>query len=409
MAKIVNVRPVLLSAPYGFDGCAENALHLPHGLRNCSMVEITLDNGVTGLGEGYLGVFAPHVFTSIVDLIANAITGDDIGNGITKTIAKAKNVTAYWSLQGAAQHAISAVEIALVDALARSREIPAVELFGGKKVDSIAMYGSGGDSLTPEAMATELSQLAKRGIKTIKIRARHNQVDKTVWTINAAKQHGIGVAVDMTQNLAVEGQTAEQVLAFCTEVKAKTGESLVFVEECLGLDKLEQLPTLAINNNLTVAGGEIVTTKEELFERLNKGYYNVIQPDASVLGGISETIAVCQAAQKTGVNPVVHSWGGPVAMMANYVAAFATGCNLIEYPMPHFALRHAMCDLEGRIKDGHFHLGDDIGLGVSLTPEIEQTFPLSEQAVYHCFPLDEGLKQLEQSHQNWQLPQTINR
>ncbi|MGF1680118.1 enolase C-terminal domain-like protein [Photobacterium minamisatsumaniensis] len=401
MSKIINVRPVLLSAPYGFEGCAENVLHLPHGTRGCSIVEITLSNGIKGLGEGYLGVFAPEVFTSIVHLISKAITGDDIANGYQATLAKAKTVTAYWSLQGAAQHAISAIEIALVDALSRSRDIPAVELFGGKQVDSIAMYGSGGDSLNPTYMAEELAQLAQRGIGIIKIRARHNQVDKTVWTINAAKKHRIRVAVDMTQNLTVAGQTAEQVLAFCHQVQQQTGEQLVFVEECLGLDKLEQLPQLAENKNIVVAGGEIVTTKEELFQRIDKGYYNIIQPDASVLGGIEDTIAVCNAAHQQGINPVVHSWGGPVAMMANYIAAFATGCSLIEYPMPHFALRHAMCDLEARIINGHFHLGDDIGLGVTLTPELEAKYSYEETALYHCFPVEDGLVQLEKSHQNW--------
>lgn len=401
MAKIVNVRPVLLSAPYGFEGCAENALHLPNGIRGCSMVEITLDNGVKGLGEGYLGVFAPDVFTSIARLVGTAITGDNISNGYGAVLAKAKTVTAYWSLQGAAQHVISAIEIALVDALSRVREIPAVELFGGKKVESIAMYGSGGDSLHPQYMAQELEQLALRGIQTIKIRARHHQAAKTIWTIEAGRQYGIRVAVDMTQNLSIEGQTAEQVQAFCDLIQRETGEELVFVEEGLGLDKLTQLPLLALQEGIAVAGGEIVTTKEELFDRIDANYYNVVQPDASVLGGIGDTIAVCEYAQQRSVNPVVHSWGGPVAMMANYVAAFATGCSLIEYPMPHFELRNAMCNLEPRISDGHFHLGDDIGLGVTLTDDIEAKFPYTNDALYHCFPMEDGLQQLEDSHRHW--------
>ena len=349
MVTIKGVRPIILTGKYGFTGCAENLLHLPEELRCCSMVEITLSNGLKGVGEGYLGVFAPDVFNSIVRLIAPTLVGCDLTLGYQCSLEKAKNTTAYWSLQGAAQHVISAIEIALVDAFAKYKEVSGIELFGGAKTNAIAMYGSGGDSLHPIYMGQELKQLAERGIKTIKIRARHHQVEKTVWTIKAARQYGIGVAVDMTQNLAINGQTPEEVVTFCEQVYQQTDERLVFVEECLGLDKLIELPLLSEHSDINVAGGEIVTTKQELIERIDRNYYNVVQPDASVIGGIKETIEVCQYAQKSNVKAVVHSWGGAVAMMANYIAAFASDCDLIEYPMPSFELRHALFDFETNI------------------------------------------------------------
>ncbi|WP_068084915.1 enolase C-terminal domain-like protein [Polycladidibacter stylochi] len=402
MLTIEKTRSILLSAPYGAEGSAENLLHLPQDQRICSMVEITLSDGTTGLGEGYLGVFAPEVFLSITDLVAQNIQGCSLDEGIAPIVRKARTVCGYWSLQGAAQHVVSAFEVALVDALSKHSQIPAVELFGGTKVKSIEMYGSGGDSLHPRFMRKELDELHKRGIKTIKIRARHDNIAKTVWTINEAAKYGIKVAVDMTQNLVMEGQTAQNVIDFCKTIEKLTGQQLVFIEECLGLDKLDQLPNLTKIEGINVAGGEIVTTKEELLERIERKYYDIVQPDASVLGGIQSTIDVCNYAQQNSVRPVVHSWGGPVCMMANYVAAFATGCDLIEYPMPPFALRQAMCDFESRIKNGYFHLKDDIGLGVSLTPEIEQKYAYDPATVYHCMPSDASLQQLSQSQKNWE-------
>ena len=63
MSKIRKVRPILLSAPYANqDTNFEVKLHLKSGYRTCGMVEITLDNGTKGLGEGYIAVFAPKVF-----------------------------------------------------------------------------------------------------------------------------------------------------------------------------------------------------------------------------------------------------------------------------------------------------------------------------------------------------------
>ena len=61
-SRIVRVRPVLLSAPYADAGNLEVQLHLPGGHRTCGLVEVTLEDGTTGLGEGYLAVFAPQVF-----------------------------------------------------------------------------------------------------------------------------------------------------------------------------------------------------------------------------------------------------------------------------------------------------------------------------------------------------------
>ncbi|MGF1777383.1 enolase C-terminal domain-like protein [Vibrio nomapromontoriensis] len=401
MVTIKSVRPVILTGKYGFTGCAENQIHLPEGLRCCSMVEITLSNGLKGIGEGYLGVFAPDVFSAIVRLIAPTIVGCDLSSGYLATVKKAKNITAYWSLQGAAQHVISAIEIALVDVFSKYKEVPAIALFGGAKKSAIAMYGSGGDSLHPVYMAQELKQLAERGIKTIKIRSRVHQVEKAVWTIKAAKQYGIGVAVDMTQNLAVDGQTPEEVVSFCEKVYEQTGERLVFVEECLGLDKLTELPRLSLSPDIQIAGGEIVTTKQELFERIDSHYYNIVQPDASVIGGIKETIDVCQYAQGSHTKAVVHSWGGPVAMMANYIAAFASDCELIEYPMPNFELRHALFDFESYIQDGKLTLPEKVGIGIELNEEVEKEFAYQESAVYHCIPLASGLEALEESHSNW--------
>ena len=115
MSKIVRVRPVLLSAPYADAGNLEVQLHLPEGYRTCGLVEVTFEDGTTGLGEGYLAVFAPRVFVELVELIAPYLIGSD-GTEIAARYADACLVCDYWSQQGAARHAVSAIEIALVEA-----------------------------------------------------------------------------------------------------------------------------------------------------------------------------------------------------------------------------------------------------------------------------------------------------
>src|SRR5690606_2388986 len=136
---------------------AEVQLHLPSGYRTCGMVEITLENGISGLGEGYLAVFAPHVFKETVDLLAPLLIGQSI-----EKIEKLKNdlvmATGYWSLQGAARHVISAIEIAQMDALAQTRNMPLYRLLGGEN-KPLQLYGSGGDSVNRSFMEVELKDL----------------------------------------------------------------------------------------------------------------------------------------------------------------------------------------------------------------------------------------------------------
>ena len=65
MPTIQRVRCVLLSSPYADADDPEIKECFPNGpKRTVGMVEVTLDTGVTGLGEGYLAVFAPKVFQS---------------------------------------------------------------------------------------------------------------------------------------------------------------------------------------------------------------------------------------------------------------------------------------------------------------------------------------------------------
>ena len=78
MSKITRVRPVLLTAPYTDPKrSVEGLLCLPTGYRTTGLVEITLDNGVVGLGEGYLAVFAQKVFREIVEIVAPMLIGKD--------------------------------------------------------------------------------------------------------------------------------------------------------------------------------------------------------------------------------------------------------------------------------------------------------------------------------------------
>ncbi len=384
MSRIAKIRPVLLSAPYAHPESLEVKLHLPAGHRTCGLVEVTLEDGTTGLGEGYLAVFAPKVFSALVELLAPYFIGRD-ATQIAARYTEACNIVDYWSQQGAARHVVSALEIALVDAVAKRRGVPAWKLFAERVPDSVALYGSGGDSINARDMADEIALLGSRGIEVFKIRARPGEARKAAWTAERARREGISVAVDMVQNLANPGQRVEDVLSFLGEVRTHTSSPLAFLEESLGTGDLERYPALrAQAEGVKIAGGEIVTTGRELCARVRAGWYDYAQPDATVIGGLGETLAVFAACRESGAEAVVHCWGAAVGMMANYHAAFAGGARLAEWPMPAFAVREALMAEPLRIAGGRLARPERPGLGVQLTPELERSFAFRDDAVYRC-------------------------
>jgi len=79
MTLITEIRTVLLSSPYADDENSEVKQHFAPGThKSCAMVQVTLGDGTTGLGEGYLGVFAPRVFEAIVDLLRPLLIGRSV-------------------------------------------------------------------------------------------------------------------------------------------------------------------------------------------------------------------------------------------------------------------------------------------------------------------------------------------
>ena len=390
MPAIAEVRCVLLSSPYADADDPEIKECFPNGpKRTIGMVEVTLDNGVKGLGEGYMAVFAPKVFEAIVELTRPYLLGKD-GFDIDRRVKDLCSVCDYWSLSGAARHVTSAYEIALVDAKAKSRGIPAHRLFGDNPAASIQIYGSGGCCDAKEQFYRELDLLDSLGIEIYKIRSVKNDILRTAWVLEQAARRGIAVGVDMCQNLADPPQSVDAVLGFVNAVRQHSQQPILFLEEAIGPDCPEGFRELRSRLDIDVCGGEIITTPKEMIDRIDAEVYDFVQPDASVIGGIGAVMDIFAAARAKATRVVVHAWGGAAAIMASYHAAFAAAGDLVEYPMLDFPLGAEMMGDQGRIVDGRLLRPDAPGIGVTLSEAMEACYPFDETAVYSCMLHDWG-------------------
>ncbi|MFH8516374.1 enolase C-terminal domain-like protein [Streptomyces gelaticus] len=157
-----------------------------------------------------------------------------------------------------------------------------------------------------------------------------------------------------------------------------------FLEEPLGPARTAEYLALRRAAGCPVAGGETVTTAQELLERMASGYYDLVQPDATVVGGLHQTLAVFAGAAEHGVDAVVHCWGRAVCQAANYHAAFAGGGRLAEWPMPRYPLRSELRVEPFHLEEGRLLPPQAPGLGIRLTAETERRYTFRDDAVYRC-------------------------
>ena len=390
MSKIESIRCILLSASYGNANHPEILECFPNGpKRTIGLVEVLLENGVKGYGEGYLAVFAPKVFKSITDLCKPYLIGKDCFD-IRRRVADLCSVCDYWALQGAARHVTSAIEIALVDAKSKSLKCPAYDLFGGSKTDEIEAYGSGGICDTKDHFREELDLLNSLGIKKYKIRAVKEDILRTAWILEEAAKHGIEVGIDMCQNLADPPQKVEDVTHYVDEIKKISDKKILFLEEAIGPTNPEGFKELRKSIGIQICGGEVITTPFEMIERIKNNIYDFVQPDASVIGGMTAVMEIFSETKKNNIDTVVHAWGGPVAIMANYQCAFACHGKLVEYPMIPFKLEEEMFSDQRRIQNGKVLKPTADGIGIYFSDDIEHRYDFDDEAVYSCVVAERG-------------------
>ena len=114
----------------------------------------------------------------------------------------------------------------------------------------------------------------------------------------------------------------------------------------------ESLKQFSSSSDIPAYGAEIITTPKEMTTRIHDGVYDCVQPDASVMGGISAVMEIFAAAKETGPRVVFRAWGGAAAILASYHAAFAAGGDLVEFPMLDFPLGAEMIGGQATIEGG---------------------------------------------------------
>jgi galactonate dehydratase len=225
--------------------------------------------------------------------------------------------------------ALSGLDQALWDLKGKALNVPVWELLGGKLRDSIQVYAwIGGDR--PHDIAEAAGNRKHQGFRTVKMNATAElrwldspgALDAAVERVQAAKQAGVDVGVDFHGRL--HKAMAKQLAARLEDIRPLFIEEPLLCEEIGALEQLSRLTTIPI------ALGERLYSRWDFKPFFERGIVDIIQPDLSHAGGISEVRRIAAMAEASDVALAPHCPLGPLALAA---------CLQIAATTPNFVLQ----------------------------------------------------------------------
>jgi galactonate dehydratase len=279
-------------------------------------LKVETDEGIVGWGEPVVEGRA-HTVAAAVDELADYLIGKD-----------PRQIEDHWTVlyrggfyRGGAIHmsALAGIDQALWDIKGKALGVPVYELLGGKVRDRIRVYSwIGGDR--PDETAAQAKERAARGFTAIKMNASEelqfvdtfDKVDKVLANVAAIREAvgpHFGIGVDF------HGRVHKPM----AKVLFKELEPcrLMFVEEPVLSEHAECLREFATFANIPIALGERLCSRWDFKKILEGGYVDIIQPDPSHAGGITETRKIAHMAEAYDVALALHCPLGPIALAVN--------------------------------------------------------------------------------------------
>ena len=97
-------------------------------------------------------------------------------------------------------------------------------------------------------------------------------------------------------------------------------------------DALNDYAALRRASRVPIAGGEVLTRRQSFVPWLQAGAFDIVQPDVTKVGGISEERRIGWMAQENGVRFIPHGWNTTVGLAADlHLASAFHDTHLVEY------------------------------------------------------------------------------
>ncbi len=338
-------------------------------------LKIETDEGISGWGEPVLEGKAETVQAMVHELSDYLIGKDPL---LIEDHWQVMYRAGFYRGGGIHMSAIAGIDQALWDIKGKAAGLPVHALLGGKCRDSIKVYSwIGGDR--PADVAQNAKEIMARGFEAIKLNgceemqivdtnAKVDAAVATIATIRDAVGYDLGIGVDF------HGRVQKPM----AKVLAKELEPyrLMFIEEPVLSENKEALRDIANHIATPIALGERLYSRWDFKQVLADGYVDIIQPDLSHAGGITECRKIAAMAEAYDIALAPHCPLGPIALAACLqVDAVSHNAFIQEQSLGiHYNKSNDILDyLKNKdvfaYKDGSVAIPDGPGLGVEIDEE----------------------------------------
>jgi len=342
-----------------------------------TLVVITTDNGLQGFGEAKAAVGSSGVCASIVNCIENELKPALLGKPV-------KDIYRLWEemYNGTRDHyallrgrkfpilgrrgltisAMSGIDTALWDLKGKMLNVPVMDLLGGACRDKMPAYASGGWADT-DNIGAQLKGYTNKGFSSVKMRV--GVMDQTVQnSIDRVKAARAALGPDIKLMADAHGTfSVPEAKQFCRGVEDC---NLYWFEEPISPDNKTGTAEVRASTYIPIAAGESEYTSFDINELLEIRAIDVIQPDAAIIGGISEAVRVSHLASVHQLELAPHCWGSAFSFMAGVNVAFASpSATIIEFSLGGNPMMYELVKEQIAVKNGVIEAPTAPGLGVT--------------------------------------------
>ncbi len=331
-----------------------------------ALLAVHTDAGVTGFGSVFTDA---RLVAAALKVLEPLYAGEDALQ--PERVTEKLHQNTFWMGRGGSlTHTISGIDLALWDILGKVAGLSVSRLLGGRHRERVQPYCS---LLMeePKRMKEVVAEYRAKGFTAFKIgwgpfgRALDHKLDEAI--VRAARE-----AAGPKSKLFVDAGASDAYWPHGLKWAIRTAHMLKdfeigWFEEALRPDAIDDFCELRRQSPVPIAGGEVLTRRQAFIPWLTRGAFDIVQPDVTKVGGISEQRRIAWMAYDFGVKYIGHGWNTALGVAADLQMATAfPETDLVEFIGGSPYVDGITVEPFVLDKEGYLKIPDRPGLGVEI-------------------------------------------
>lgn len=354
--------------------------------RTSLISKITTNEGIVGWGEGGS---APSQ-SVIHDIFDPLLIGQNPLN-INRVWHKLYHaLTNNNSTGGFGGDAISNIDIALWDIAGKSAGKSISELLGGSVREKVAVYATGlyyRDDEFPTKLIDEAVSYLDAGYRGMKTKVGGLSIDDDVKRVKAIRD-----AIGLEPYLMIDANQAYNAATAIDLANRLADQDIYWFEEPVPAKDVDAYLEVKRGQPITLAGGECLRSRFEMREIIQRRGLDILQPDVTYMGGITELRNVASMANANGIQVNPHVWGTPIMVSASIsLSSTFPPCPYARTPLPYIQepvmefdqtpnpIRNELASIAFEQQGGFVEIPTGPGLGIQIDEAVLNRFCIRQQ------------------------------